>query len=333
MEKKLLLSKLEHFKPFFFNTPLVKVTFSDHNVKREVYAKYEALQLSGSIKDRLAYYVFKEGYEKGIIKEKTKLVEVSSGNTAIALTALAHLLGHEIKIVCPEWLTKERKCLLQLYGADLEFTKGETAFIDAIPKAVEYGKQGYYYVDQFSSITNVHAHKETTGPELFSQMKKIGLAPDYFIAGVGSGGTCAGMQMYIKDQGYRTKSILLEPKQSPTLTLNKPCSPMHLIQGIGDGFIPKIIDIKAHQGIVQVDDYASTYISSLVNNHGLSVGISSGANLLGAIELLRKDPKAIVTTVLADCSKKYLSTQLTQPFTLKDRLPNIKVESIEVVAS
>ena len=305
----------------------------DKNIKREIYAKYEPLQLSGSIKDRLAYYVFKEGYESGAIQADTKLVEVSSGNTAIALTALSHLLGHKIKIICPEWVTEERRGLLQLYGADLELTKGENAFLDAIAKAQEHEKSGYYYVDQFSYISNSHAHQHTTGPELFSQMATLGLTPDYFIAGVGSGGTCAGLLAYIKEKGYRTKSILLEPKQSPSLTLNKACSPMHLIQGIGDGFVPNIIDISAYQGIMQVDDYASTYLASLINKQGLSVGISSGANLLGAIELLRNDPKAIVTTVIPDCSKKYLSTKLTQPFILKDHLPGIRVISIEVVGS
>jgi cysteine synthase A len=328
-----LLDRLHQFRPFYFNTSLVKVTFLDQNIKRVVYAKYEPLQLSGSIKDRLAYYVFKEGYESGSIKADTKLVEVSSGNTAIALTALGHLLGHKIKIICPEWITEERKSLLQLYGAELELTKGENAFLEAIAKAQEWGKSGYFYVDQFSSIANIHAHQYTTGPELFSQMAKHGLIPDYFIAGVGSGGTCAGLQMYIKEKGYHTKSILLEPKQSPSLTLNQTSSPMHLIQGIGDGFVPNIIDISAYQGIIQVDDYASTYIASLINKQGLSVGISSGANLLGAIELLRNDPNAIVTTVIPDCSKKYLSTQLTKPFTFKKRLPNIHVISIDVVES
>jgi len=327
--QEITTQSLKNLEQFYFNTPLVKITVRDNGVVRQVYAKYETLQISGSIKDRFAFYVFKEGYTSGAIHPGTKLVEVSSGNTAIALTTLGRLLGHEVTIVLPDWLTPERIGLLKLLGAKLHFTSGENAFVDAITIANEYKEKGYYYPDQFSSQLNVLAHKETTAPELFAQMKKMELEPEYFVAGVGSGGTSAGMLAYIKSKRHHCKSFLLEPEQANTMTTGKKTSPQHLIQGIGDGFIPPLIQPQEHDGVITVDDYASAYVASLINKSGLSVGISSGANLLGAIKIIRQNPGAVVATVFPDCSKKYLSGQLTKNFSETDRLPDIEIIDIE----
>lgn len=330
--KKELLEKLEQLKPLYFNTPLVKIDVNDAGVKRSFYAKYEALQMSGSIKDRIAYYIFKEGIESGKITKTTKIVEVSSGNTALALTALAKALGIDITIILPSWLTEERKQLLKLYGANLHFTDGEDAFLTAVEQAKALEQAGYFYPDQFSSIANVHAHEYTTGPELFSQMKHAGKTPTHFVAGVGSGGTSAGMHAYLKNYAPTCQSYLLEPKQAPSLRLKEATIPYHLIQGIGDGFIPAIIDVEAHTGIVEVDDYDAAHVAKLINQSGFSVGISSGANTLGALQILRKYPDAIVTTVFADCAKKYLTTQLAMEFTELERLSDIEIVNIEVVS-
>lgn len=332
MQTHALLEKLEQLKPLYFNTPLIRIDVLDAGIKRSFYAKYEVPQMSGSIKDRIAYYIFKEGIENGKITEDTKLVEVSSGNTALALTALAKALGLDITIVLPSWLTEERKQLLKLYGAHLIFTDGEDAFIKAVAKAKRLEQEGYFYPDQFSSIANVHAHEYTTGPELFSQMKQIGVRPTHFVAGVGSGGTCAGMHAYLQSHAPDCQSILLEPKQAPSLRLGKETVPFHLIQGIGDGFIPKIIDVDAHDGIVEVDDYDAAHVAKLINQTGFSVGISSGGNTLGALQILRDNPDAIVTTVFADCAKKYLSTQLAQAFKENDRLSDVGILKIEIVS-
>lgn len=332
MKTKELLQKLEELKPLYFNTPLVRVDVMDNGVERSFYAKYEVPQMSGSIKDRIAYYIFKEGIERGVITENTKIVEVSSGNTAIALTALAKALGIDMTIVLPSWLTEERKQLLRLYGATLYFTDGEDAFIKAVEKAKQLEQEGYFYPDQFSSIANVHAHEYTTGPELFAQMKKIGKQPTHFVAGVGSGGTSAGINAYLMSHAPECQSFLLEPKQAPSLRLRKETVPFHLIQGIGDGFIPAVIDVDAHAGIVEVDDYDAAHVAKLINQSGFSVGISSGGNTLGALQLLRDNPDAIVTTVFADCSKKYLSTQLAQEFTEKERLSKVEILNVTVVS-
>lgn len=331
MQTNELLQRLEQLKPLYFNTPLLRVDVLDAGVPRSFYAKYEALQMSGSIKDRIAYYIFKEGIESGKITKDTKIVEVSSGNTAIALTALAKALGIDITIVLPSWLTEERKQLLKLYGANLIFTDGEDAFIQAVAKAKELETDGYFYPDQFSSIANVHAHQYTTAPELFVQLAKLGKRPTHFVAGVGSGGTSAGVHAYLKSDAPDCKSYLLEPKQAPSLRLKKETVPFHLIQGIGDGFIPAIIDVEAHDGIVEVDDYDASHVAKCINESGFSVGISSGGNTLGALQLLRENPDAIVTTVFADCAKKYLSTQLAQEFTETERLSDVKIVKVEVV--
>lgn len=332
MQTHTLLEKLEQLKPLYFNTPLVRIDVLDDGVKRSFYAKYEVPQMSGSIKDRIAYYIFKEGIECGKITSETKIVEVSSGNTALALTALAKALGIDITIILPSWLTEERKQLLRLYGATLHFTDGEDAFIKAVEKAKQLEQAGYFYPDQFSSIANVHAHEYTTGPELFSQMKQLGMKPTHFVAGVGSGGTSAGMHAYLTSHAPDCQSFLLEPRQAPSLRLRQETVPYHLIQGIGDGFIPAIIDVDAHDGIVEIDDYDATHVAKLINQAGFSVGISSGGNTLGALEILRQNPDAIVTTVFADCAKKYLSTQLTQTFSEDARLSKISILKIEIVS-
>lgn len=328
METNELMQRLEKLKPMYFNTPLVRVDVLDEGVPRSFYAKYEAGQMSGSIKDRIAYYIFKEGIESGKITKDTQIVEVSSGNTAIALTALAKAMDIAITIVLPIWLTEERKQLLKLYGANLIFTDGEDAFIKAVEKARALEAEGYFYPDQFSSIANVHAHEYTTAPELFAQLEKVGKRPTHFVAGVGSGGTSAGVNAYLQTSAPDCQSYLLEPKQAPSLRLRKETVPFHLIQGIGDGFIPAVIKIEEHAGIVEVDDYDAAHVAQLINKAGFSVGISSGGNTLGALQLLRENPDAIVTTVFADCAKKYLSTQLAQDFTEVERLSNVQIIKI-----
>ncbi|MFZ2850893.1 MAG: pyridoxal-phosphate dependent enzyme, partial [Leptotrichiaceae bacterium] len=231
------LEKLERIKKMYFNTPLIRLDVEYMKENYEVYSKYEPVQMTGSIKDRLAYYVFKRGYETGKIKEGTKIVEVSSGNTGIAMSALAAYLGHEITIVLPDWLSKERYKLLELYGAKLKLTTGENGFIDAVEIAKEYEKNGYFYPNQFACTENMQAHKETTAKEIHQQLNELGKSPEVFVAGVGSGGTCAGINEYVKENKLDTKVYLLEPFKSQSLTTKGVSNPRHMIQGIGDGFV------------------------------------------------------------------------------------------------
>ena len=328
------LEKLERIKKMYFNTPLIRLDVEYMKENYEVYSKYESVQMTGSIKDRLAYYVFKRGYETGKIKEGTKIVEVSSGNTGIAMSALAAYLGHEIVIVLPDWLSKERYKLLELYGAKLKLTTGENGFIDAVEIAKEYEKNGYFYPNQFACTENMQAHKETTAKEIYEQLNELGKSPEVFVAGVGSGGTCAGINEYVKENKLDMKVYLLEPFKSQSLTTKGLSNPRHMIQGIGDGFVPDLIDVDKYDGIVTVCDERSYLISKKIAEKGLSVGISSGANLLGALKLAKKYKAEtgkipVIVTVFADCAKKYLSCEFEQDKHQNNEL-QLCIKNIEV---
>ncbi len=329
------LEKLKKIERMYFNTPLVELNVTYEEQEYTIYAKYEAGQMTGSIKDRLAYYIFKNGYLNGQISENTKLVEVSSGNTGIALSGLAAYLGHEITIVLPDWLSKERYKLLELYGAKLVLTTGKTGFLDAVEIAKKYKENGYFYPDQFACEENTKSHKETTAKELVEQLNKIGKSPTIFVGGVGSGGTCAGIRAYVKETGIDMDVYLLEPNKSEAIKNRGITSPKHMIQGIGDGFVPYLIDVEDYAGIVSVCDEQSYSLSRMIGKKGLSVGVSSGANMLGALKLAKeyraKGKEAVVVTVFADCAKKYLSCGVNDKGeNIKESIENIAINSIRV---
>ncbi len=306
--------KLEALKPFFFNTPLVEISFTYKNSPiKKIYAKYEAHNYSGSIKDRLAYEIFNLAYNDGSLKEGQEIVEVTSGNTGIALASLARSLKHPITIFMPDWLSTERYSIMELLSVNvIKVSSDEGGFLGSIEKAKKYAKdKGIYYPDQFSNLSNIKIHEETTAVEIINQLNKISKKADIFVAGVGTGGTVMGVDKGFKSYGIEANCHPLEPANSPTLSSGGKKIGSHRIQGISDEFIPEILKIDRLSKIVSVDDGDSIKMARKINKSGLSVGISSGANFLGALKiLLENDSDACAVTVFSDSSFKYLSTAL-----------------------
>jgi cysteine synthase A len=313
------------------NTPMVAVSYSYKGVNGVVYAKCEQYNLTGSIKDRMALYILREAYQKGALKPGYHIVEATSGNTGIAFAALGRLLGHRVSIIMPDWMSRERKMLIQCYGAEIiSISKEQGGFLGSIQLAEEMGASFHRveYPDhsaepsnltasvflprQFSNPANYRAHEETTGAEIIAQLRKKGLQPDAFVAGVGTGGTVTGVGKALRAAyGKDVKIHPLEPLESPTLSTGHKVG-KHRIQGISDEFIPEILGAEPLDEVVAVSDGDAILMAQkLAGTLGLAVGISSGANLLGAIKLQQKyGSEAIVATVFPDDNKKYLSTDL-----------------------
>lgn len=298
--------KLKNLSNFVGNTPTVKILASIDDKKVEVLAKYEAWNYSGSIKDRMAYQILKSSHENGILKPKDVIVEATSGNTGIAFAAMGAYLGHKVEIYMPDWLSEERKKLLSFYGAKLiQISAKDGGFLKCIELAAKKAKKkGYFGPKQFSNSWNVLAHLNTTAPELDMSLARNKITHlTAFVTGMGTGGTIMGFYHYFSQKNKDFTAY-------PVLPLKNEDGG-HRIEGIGDSFIPKIVDLKSLGSIIRVSDTDAIHIAQQLNKMGLSVGISSGANLFGAIlkaENLQNN-KA-VATILCDCNKKYLSTDL-----------------------
>lgn len=292
-------------KELIGNTPLLKLESLKKEGRADIYVKVEKNNVAGSIKDRIALYMIEEAEKNGDLKEGGTIVEPTSGNTGVALAALAAAKGYKLILTMPASMSIERAKLAMAYGAEVIRTT-ENALQGAFDKAKELSdEKGYFFPDQFSNPANIKAHYETTGPEILEE-----LTPDAFIAGVGTGGTITGTGKRLKENNENTKIYAIEPKESPLLSGGKAGS--HKIQGIGGNFVPKNLDFEILDGIVDVaSDDAIAMSRQLANNEGLAVGISSGANVCGAIEIADKlgEGKSVVT-VLPDTGERYLSTEL-----------------------
>lgn len=315
------------------NTPLLAIDFLFKGQKRTVYAKAEHLNMTGSIKDRMAYHIIKKGYEKGTIKPGSHIFEATSGNTGIAFSAVGRALGHPVTIFMPDWMSDERKNLIRSLGAEIRLvSKEEGGFLGSIELAETAAKKtpNSFLPRQFSNEDNVEAHVLSTGPEIWWQLQYHDLTPDAFIAGVGTGGTVMGVGNFLKKQNSKIKIHPLEPANSPTLTTGHKVG-KHRIQGISDEFIPAIVKLNTLDSVVCVDDGDAIIMAQkLAHELGIGVGISSGANFIGALmvqETLGKD--AVVVTVFSDDNKKYLSTDLlrTEPVKKEFLSPNIQLLS------
>lgn len=329
MEK---VSILKNLLPMFGNTPLVKVIFKYKGEVKTIYAKYESINFSGSIKDRIAFAIMKNAYKNNLIKPEQPIVEVTSGNTGIAFTALARALGHEVKIIMPDWLSKERYDIIELYGGKVEkVSSAQGGFIGALRIAERYAQQEhYFYPDQFSNQTNVHAHESSTGPEILIQLLKQNLKPELFVAGVGTGGTVMGVSNYLKKTGIPCLCHPLEPSNSPTMSTGGKKIGSHRIQGVSDEFIPEITKLDTLEAIVSVDDGDSIIMAQKLNKMGLSVGISSGANFIGTLKKMEELGKNITAvTIFCDNSFKYLSTALCKEEPVKEGFISTDVELLE----
>ncbi len=300
--------------PLVGGTPLLEISLRIDREPLRVFAKYESLNLSGSIKDRMAAHILGVAYETGAIVAGDEIVEASSGNTAISFAAIGRALGHPVRMFMPDWMSRERKMILKSFGATLvEVSEREGGFVGSVDRAKEWvaTHPHTFAPRQFENEANVEAHALGTGSEILEQLAAIGLAPDAFVAGVGTGGTVMGVGRAIRAGNRSARIHPIEPIESPILSTGRHCG-HHRIQGISDEFVPAIVRLHELSEVISVSDGDAIRMSRrLASDLGLGVGISSGANLIGAIEAARSiGVDAVVATVLPDSHKKYVSTDL-----------------------
>ncbi len=289
------IQKLKKIEKLIGNTPLIKITYKYDGELRYMFAKLEWYNLSGSIKDRPAYYMIKNAYTKNALKEHQTICEVTSGNMGISICAISKLTSNPVVICMPKTMSTERKQLLKLYGAQLELVND---FKEAFKMAEEYKKKGAFLPYQFENKNNVLSHYKTTAKEILKKIKDVSC----FVSGVGTGGTLIGVGTLLK-QKCNSKIVAIDPKESKLLTLGKSLG-KHQIQGISDEIIPKLYNKEIVDQIIQISSTDAIVMAKKLSSVlGLGVGISSGANFLGCV--LSNINGA--TTVFADDNKKYLS--------------------------
>ena len=293
-------------------TPLLELTHIEkaHDLKAKIVAKLEYFNPAGSVKDRIAKAMIDDAEAKGLLKAGSVIIEPTSGNTGIGLASVAAARGYRIIIVMPETMSVERRQLMKAYGAELVLTEGAKGMKGAIAKADELAKEipNSFVAGQFVNPANPKAHYETTGPEIWADTDgKV----DFFVAGVGTGGTITGTGKFLKEKNPAVKVVAVEPKTSAVLSTGIAGS--HKIQGIGAGFVPDVLDTKIYDEIIPVDnDDAFAVGKEMGHREGVLVGISSGAALWAAIELAKRpenEGKTIVA-LLPDTGDRYLSTPL-----------------------
>ena len=309
------MSKVKNsFLDLVGNTPLVRVNnlIKKDELKADVLAKLEYFNPAGSVKDRIAKEMILDALEKGLINENTTLIEPTSGNTGIGLSAVATALNLKIIITMPETMSVERRNLMKAYGAELVLTPGSEGMKGAIAKAKELASQieNSFIPGQFENPANPTAHYKTTGPEIYEQTEgKV----DIFVAGVGTGGTISGIGKYLKEKNPEVKVMAVEPASSPVLSTGK--GGAHKIQGIGAGFVPETLDTKIYDEIITVENEdAFATGKEMAKTEGILVGISSGAALYAAKELAKREENAgkTIVVLLPDGGDRYLSTPLIQ---------------------
>ena len=296
------------------NTPLVRVNnlIKKDELKADVLAKLEYFNPAGSVKDRIAKELILDALEKGLINENTTLIEPTSGNTGIGLSAVATALNLKIIITMPETMSVERRNLMKAYGAELVLTPGSEGMKGAIAKAKELASQieNSFIPGQFENPANPTAHYKTTGPEIYEQTEgKV----DIFVAGVGTGGTISGIGKYLKEKNPEVKVVAVEPASSPVLSTGK--GGAHKIQGIGAGFVPETLNTNIYDEIITVENEdAFATGKEMAKTEGILVGISSGAALYAAKELAKREENAgkTIVVLLPDGGDRYLSTPLIQ---------------------
>ena len=293
-------------------TPLLELVHIEKSegLEARVLGKLEYFNPAGSVKDRIAKAMIDDAEEKGLLKPGSVIIEPTSGNTGIGLASVAAARGYRIIIVMPETMSVERRQLMKAYGAELVLTEGAKGMKGAIAKADELAKEipNSFVAGQFVNPANPKAHYETTGPEIWQDTDgKV----DFFVAGVGTGGTITGVGKFLKEKNPAVKVVAVEPKTSAVLSTGVAGS--HKIQGIGAGFVPDVLDTKIYDEIIPVDnDDAFAVGKEIGHREGVLVGISSGAALWAAIELAKRPENAgkTIVVLLPDTGDRYLSTPL-----------------------
>ena len=283
------------------NTPMISL---DKIGYKNVYVKLEKYNPAGSIKDRIALSMVEGAERKGILNKESVLVEATSGNTGIALAMVGKLKGYKVIIIMPETMSMERRQLVKAFGAELILTEGSKGMNGSIEKLNDLLKENKNYVNlgQFENEDNPRIHYEATRPEIYKELPDV----DVVIAGIGSGGTISGIGKFLKEKNENVKVIGIEPKSSPLITQKK--AGAHKIQGIGANFIPKNYDENIVDKVITVsDEDAFEIVRLMANKLGILVGISSGANIFGSIEISKKYPDKKIATVAPDGVDKYMS--------------------------
>ena len=283
------------------NTPMIKLNNIGNS---NIYVKLEKYNPAGSIKDRAVYYMVENLEKNGLLKKGDVLVEATSGNTGIALSMIGSLKGYKVIIVMPETMSVERRTLMKAYGAELILTDGSLGMKGSIEKMNKLLSENSNYISlkQFDNEYNPLAHYETTGVEIYNQVKDI----DIFVCGVGTGGTISGVGKYLKEKNPNIKVVAVEPEGSPVISKNKKGS--HKIQGIGAGFIPKNYNENVVDEVMTITDEESYKgVRIMAQKEGILVGISSGANIYAALKLCEMYPDKKIVTVAPDGIDKYMS--------------------------
>ena len=294
------------------NTPLVELKNLEKelNLKAKIFAKVESYNPAGSIKDRVALSMIEDAEEKGLLKEGSVIIEPTSGNTGIGIAYIAKLKGYRAILTMPESMSIERRNLLKSYGAELVLTEASKGMPGSITKAEELTKEipNSIILGQFTNPANPKAHYEHTGPEIYEQS---GGKVDIFVAGVGTGGTITGVSKFLKEKNPKVYVVAVEPASSPVLSKGE--KGPHQIQGIGAGFVPKVLNTSAYDEVIPVENENAFKYGRLVREiDNISVGISSGAALCAAVELAKREENEgkNIVVVFPDGGDRYLSTKL-----------------------
>jgi cysteine synthase A len=292
------------------NTPMVRLRRIVPNDCAEILAKVEFFGPSGSVKDRIAAFMIEEAEKRGDLKPGYRIIEATTGNTGIAFALAGLVKGYRVTVVMPEGMSEERKKVVRAYGAEIVFTSGSETAVDRCVEKVEElrSSDGKVWVPgQFTSLDNVRAHQRTTGPEI---IKQAGRDIEAFVAGVGSGGTLMGVARCFKEEGIKAKIVAVEPEECAVMSGGR--NGPHRIEGIGDGFVPEIVDINLITDIEVVSDGdAINMARRLAREEGILGGISSGANVAAAINLGKRLGKGRkVVTLIPDTGMRYFSTDL-----------------------
>lgn len=306
------------------NTPMIRIDYEYEGKKSSIYTKLEFYNYSGSIKDRIALYIIQKEREMGNLKEGQSIVEVTSGNTGIAFSAIGALYGHDVHIFMPDWVSIERRKIIEMYGAHVHLvSREEGGFKGALKLAEEFAKENDAFRPlQFDNPLNVEAQYKTTGQEILDAVPDV----NAFVSGIGTGGTLIGIGKRLKDNNPNSKIFALEPSTLSILKMGME-EGSHMIEGIGDDFIPGIVEQDLIDDIVLIHDCDAINMSKrIAKEFGLGIGISSGANFLASV--LMDDDDLNIATVFADDNKKYITTKLSEDIDEDSKLLSNKIKLI-----
>lgn len=306
------------------NTPMIKIDYEYEGKCGSIYSKLEYYNYTGSIKDRIAYYIIKKERENGNLVDGQSIVEVTSGNTGISFSAMGTLFGHDVHIFMPDWVSLERRKLIEMYGAHVHLiSREEGGFKKALELADEFATQtGAYKPQQFDNRLNIEVQYNTTGQEIIDVLPGV----NAFVSGIGTGGTLMGVGKRLKEHNGDSKIYALEPSTLSILKMGME-EGSHMIEGIGDDFIPGIVDEDVIDDIILIEDVDAINMAKLIaRKFGLGIGISSGANFLASVLVDNDD--LTVSTVFPDDNKKYITTKLSEDV---DRNPELLSNRINLL--